>query len=324
MVFLRRKVMLKYILKRIGLMLVTLWIIITATFFLMNSMPGNPITAQVKRLPDAVVQRLEQKYGFDKPVTQRYVLYMKNVLKGDMGDSITSPGIDTNQKIRDHFPNSARLGVQAVAFGLTIGLIFGVVAGFKKNSPVDYLVMFLAILGVSIPGFVLATLVQSALGGKGIIPIAGWYDDFTPAGQGFKYTILPTIALSFGSIATYARYMRASVLDVISQDYILTARAKGLSNRAIAIKHILRNAILPVVTILGPQIATIVTGTIVIERIFNIPGLGNSMVESIYARDYNIILGLTIFFSALYVLSLLVVDIAYCIVDPRIKLEGNK
>ncbi|NLM34896.1 MAG: ABC transporter permease [Clostridiales bacterium] len=319
--------MVKYILKRIGIMILTLWVIITATFFLMNSKPGNPVRTGAKRLPEQVIVQLERKYGFDRPLVERYVKYMKTLLKGDMGDSIITPGENATDIIKDFFPASARVGLQAVSFGLLVGLILGIIAAFKRNTIADYLIMLLAIIGVSVPSFVIASLIQTGVTRAGleqVIPTALWYDEYTPVGERFKYTILPTLALSFSSIATYARYMRASVLDVINQDYILTAKAKGLSQLGIAIKHILRNAILPIITILGPQIATIVTGTIVIERIFAIPGLGNSLINAINQNDYNIIMGLTIFFSALYIISLLVVDIAYSIIDPRIKLEGSK
>jgi len=308
-------------------MILTLWVIITATFFLMNSKPGNPVRTGAKRLPEQVIVQLERKYGFDRPLVERYVKYMKTLLKGDMGDSIITPGENATDIIKDFFPASARVGLQAVSFGLLVGLILGIIAAFKRNTIADYLIMLLAIIGVSVPSFVIASLIQTGVTRAGleqVIPTALWYDEYTPVGERFKYTILPTLALSFSSIATYARYMRASVLDVINQDYILTAKAKGLSQLGIAIKHILRNAILPIITILGPQIATIVTGTIVIERIFAIPGLGNSLINAINQNDYNIIMGLTTFFSALYIISLLVVDIAYSIIDPRIKLEGSK
>ncbi|MDP4088105.1 MAG: ABC transporter permease [Bacillota bacterium] len=316
--------MVKYILKRLALMIVTLFVIVTATFFLMNSMPGNPVRAQAKRLPEQVAQNMEHKYGLDKPLTSRYVMYVGNLLKGDLGDSFSTPGRTTWDVVHDNMSPSAIIGLQSVAVGLVIGLLLGIIAAFNRETPVDYLVIFLAILGISVPGFVLGTLLQAFVGGKFGLPIAGWYSSSDPASSHFAFTVLPTIALCFAGIATYARYMRASVLDVISQDYILTAKAKGLSSRAIALKHILRNAILPIVTILGPQIAVIITGTVVIERIFSIPGIGNALVDAIFAKDYNIIMGLTLFFSALYILSVLIVDILYCVIDPRIKLEGSK
>lgn len=316
--------MVRYISKRVGYMVLTLWVIVTITFFLMNSMPGNPITSQVKQLPPQVRQSLMAEYGLDKPVSERYVMYVKNLLKGNMGDSFVTPGISANKYIHDRFPNSARIGLQAVFVGLAIGLTLGIIAGFKRNTGVDYFVIFIAILGVSIPSFVVAALLQKGLGGKAGLPIAGWYNQGDAFFNTIKFTILPTMALSFSSIATYARYMKTSVLDVISQDYITTAQAKGVSKVSIAWKHIIRNAILPIITILGPQIASIITGSFVIERIFAIPGLGNAMIDSISAKDYNMIMGFTIFYSFLYIVSLLVVDILYTLIDPRIRLSGSK
>ncbi|MBM7870054.1 oligopeptide transport system permease protein [Clostridium pascui] len=315
--------MIKYILKRLGYMLITLWVITTITFFLMNSIPGDPVMVQAQKLPPETQEIIKEKYGLNKPLTTRYVIYLKNLTQGELGDSFITPGYSVQQIIKDKFPNSLKLGLQAITLGLTIGIILGIIAAFRRNTKVDYSVIFLAILGVSIPSFVLAALLQKAVGGKLGLPSAGWF----AAGEylsGFKYTILPTIALSFSSLATYARYMRTSVLDVVGQDYILTAESKGVSKVAIAWKHVIRNAILPVITILGPQVAAVITGSIVIERIFSIPGLGNSMIDAIMTNDYNVIMGLTIFYSALYIISLLIVDILYTIIDPRIRLTGGK
>ncbi|MCD3216174.1 ABC transporter permease [Clostridium botulinum C] len=314
--------MTKYILKRIGYMLVTLWVIITATFFLMNSIPGDPVMVKAQKLPPEMQQIMREQYGLDKPLTTRYIIYLKNLTKGQLGDSFITPGYNVQQIIGEKFPNSARIGIQAVCIGLVIGVLLGVIAAFRRNTNVDFIVIFLAILGVSIPSFVLAALLQKGFGG-GVLPIAGWYD-LGDGIDGFKFTVLPTLALCFGSLATYARYMRTSVLDVIGKDYIITAKAKGLSQRAIAWKHIIRNAILPIITILGPQLAAIITGSIVIERIFAIPGIGNSMIDAILTNDYNIIMGLTIFYSALYIVALLIVDIMYSVIDPRIRLTGEK
>jgi oligopeptide transport system permease protein len=220
------------------------------------------------------------------------------------------------------FPASARLGLQSVFVGLIIGLILGILAAFRRNTWIDYLVMFIAIIGVSVPSFVVAALVQKALGGD-IFPVVGWPSRHVWT-SGFKYTVLPTIALAFGSIATYARYMRTSVLDVINQDYILTAKAKGVSETATIWKHIIRNAILPIVTILGPQIASIITGTFIIERIFSIPGLGQYYVQSISIRDYPMIMATTIFFAFLFIVSVIAVDMLYGVIDPRIRVTGEK
>ncbi|TDT61065.1 ABC transporter permease [Fonticella tunisiensis] len=314
--------MTRFVIRRLGYMVLTMWVIITVTFFLMNTIPGDPISVKAKKLPPQIQENIRRKYGLDKPVYLRYIDYLKNVIKGDLGESIETPGLTANQIIRERFPVSARLGLQGVTFGLIIGLILGIVAAFRRNSWIDYLVMFIAILGISVPSFVIAVLLQYFFSG-GILPTVGW-PTVNVWTSGFKFTILPTIALSFGSIATYARYMRASVLDVVNQDYILTARAKGVSNVAIIWKHIIRNAILPIITILGPQIAGVITGSFIIERIFSIPGLGEYYVQSINNRDYTMIMATTIFFAALYIISLLVVDILYGVIDPRIRVTGEK
>lgn len=313
--------MIKFILKRISYMVITLWIIITITFFLMNTLPGSPIESGAKRLPEQVRINMMHKWGLDLPVYRRYVLYLRNLMKGNLGESIITPGLSATSIIHDKFPASARLGLQAVFFGLIVGLILGILAAFKRDSWVDYLVMVVAIIGVSVPSFVIASLLQKFLGGK-YFPIVGW-PSYNVWFSGFKYTVLPTIALSLGNVAIFARYMRASVLDVLGQDYVLTAEAKGISNINIVFKHIIRNSIIPIITILGPQIAGILTGSFVIERIFSIPGLGQYFVESITGRDYTMIMANTIFYSFLFIVSLLVVDILYVIVDPRIKVAGS-
>lgn len=303
-------------------MVFTLWVIITLTFFLMNALPGDPISSKAKQLPEQIQANLRAKWLLDKPITYRYIVYLKNLLHGNLGESIVTPGETANNIIATRFPASARLGLQAISLGLVIGLILGIIAAFKRGTWADYLVMLFAILGISVPSFVVAVLIQKYLAG-GALPIIGWPSKNMWT-SGFKYTVLPTIALCVGSIATYSRYMRASVLDIVNQDYILTARAKGLSEGEIIRKHIIRNAILPIITIVGPQIANIITGTFVVEKIFVIPGLGQYYVTSIESRDYTMIMATTIFFSFFYVVSLLVVDVLYGIVDPRISITGVK
>lgn len=316
--------MAKYLIKRIGYLVLTLWIITTVTFFLMNTLPGNPLMVKARRLPPQVQQNIMKKWGLLDPVPVRYVKYLKNLLRGDLGESLLTPGLSANQIIKERFPASARLGLQAVFLALLAGLSLGIIAAFNRNTWIDYLVMFISILGVSVPAFVLAALIQYYFAGKlHWFPIIGW-----PAGNpmfgGMRYTVLPTIALCFASLAEFARYMRTSVLDVINQDYILTAKAKGVSKNAIIWKHIIRNAILPIITILGPAIAGIITGSFIIERIFTIPGIGEYYVTSITNRDYTMIMATTIFFSFLYIVSLLVVDILYGVIDPRIRVSGGK
>lgn len=310
-----------YILKRLGYMIITIWIVITVTFFLMNTLPGNPIEIQLAKLPPQIKQNVIHLYGYDQPIYKQYVKYLGNLLHGNMGESVVQPGLSVNSIIAQRFPASARLGLQSVFVGLVFGLIFGILAAFHRDTWIDYFVILIAILGVSVPNFVIAALLQTAFGK--VLPVVGWTTGNSWF-SGFKYTILPTVALSFLSVATYARYMRTSVLDVVNQDYILTAKSKGVPEVAIIWKHIIRNAILPIITILGPEIATIITGTFVIENMFSIPGLGQYYVTSISNRDYTVIMATTIFLAVLFIFSLLVVDILYVFIDPRIRITGEK
>lgn len=303
----------KYILKRLGYMVLTLWLVITITFALMHAIPGDPLAANARRLPPQIRANYYAKYGLDKPVTTQYVVYMKNLLKGDLGESLAFAGRSVNTVIKDGLPASARIGVQAVFIGFILGIALGIIAAFNRNKWPDYIVMFIALLGVSIPSFVFAALLQYLFTVKHmLLPTTGWGT--------FKYTILPTIALCLSPLAIYARYMRNECLDVLGQDYILTAKAKGVSKIALVWKHVIRNAILPSITILGPQIASILTGSFVIESIYGIPGLGNSFVGAVNNMDYSMIMGLTVFMAALYILSLLIVDILYGVIDPRIRI----
>lgn len=310
--------MFKYVIKKIGYMILTLWVIMTATFFLVNSIPGDPMQAHTKVLPEAVVKNLEAKWGLDKPLGERYVKYMGNFLKGDLGESYKTPGLTANQIIAERFPASARLGLQAVAVGLIIGLILGVIAAFNRNTWLDFVTIFIAIAGVSIPSFVFAALLQKTLGGT-IFPIVGWATPDMGFFEALKMTALPTVAAAIGGMATYSRFMRSSVLDVMNNDYILTAKAKGLSKWEIIRRHVLRNSITPIVSIVAPQIAGIVTGSFVIERIFSIPGLGRYYVDSVNGRDYPMVMATTVFFSFIFILSIVIMDILYALVDPRVR-----
>lgn len=309
--------MLKYIFKRFIYMIVTIWIIITMTFVMMHSIPGDPFSSG-KRLPEQTRINLNAKYGLDKPLKTQYVIFLKNlVLHGDLGESYTYPGLTVNSIIKERAPVSAMLGSEALIFALILGIIFGIIAAFKRNHWQDYLVMIIAILGVAIPSFVLAALLQYFFSVKlEILPTSGW--------ENFKYTILPALSLSLGIIAVYARYMRSSCIDVLGQDYIMTAEAKGISKISLVWKHVIRNAILPAITILGQQVAGIITGTFVIETIFSIPGIGRYFVSSITDRDYPVILGTTIFVAVVYVVVVFIVDILYSLVDPRIRISGGK
>ena len=307
----------RYIFKRVGYMLLTLLIVITITFFLMHSIPGDPLAKLGKNLPEQIKANYYEKYGLDKPTYVQYGLFMKNLItKGDLGESLVYPGRPVTDTILTNARISGRLGFQALAIGVTIGITLGITAALNRNKWPDFLVMFIAILGVTIPVFIIGALLQYVLSVKfELLPTTGW-------GK-FKHTIIPTIAMCFGPIATYARYMRSNVLEVINQDYILTAKAKGVSGFNIVRKHVFRNAILPALTILGPQIAGIFTGSFVIERIFGIPGLGFYYINSINDRDYTMIIGTTVFYAALFIFSQLVVDLLYGVVDPRIRVSKN-
>ncbi|MCM1992441.1 ABC transporter permease [Oceanirhabdus seepicola] len=310
--------MIKFIIRRILYMFFTLLVVITITFFLIRAIPGDPLASMARKLPEQTKLNYYAKYGLDKPIIVQYGIFLKNlILNGDLGESLTYPGRKVTKTIFEYAPVSGRLGIQAITIGFTLGIILGIIAGFNRNKGPDYVVMFVAILGISVPSFVIASLLQYFFTVKfTLLPTIGW--------GAFKHTILPSIALSFGSIAKYARYMRANCLDVIMQDYILTAKAKGVSKFSLVTKHVIRNAILPVITLLGPQIALVFTGSFVIESIFSIPGLGSYFVSSVSNRDYTMIMGQTVFISFLFVSSLLVVDLVYGLVDPRIRVGTGK
>lgn len=304
--------MLKFTLKRFGYMLLTLFIAASITFMLIHAIPGDPLATAARKLPEQIKINYYAKYGLDKPVINQYFMFMKHAVRGDLGQSLVYPGREITKTILQHAPISAQIGGQALLIGVTTGIILGIIAAFKRGKTMDYIVMAIAILGISVPSFVVASLLQYFFTVKfRLLPTTGW--------EGFKYSILPTIALSFSSIATYARYMRANCLDVIGQDYILTAKAKGVSKISLVWKHVIRNAILPAITILGPQIAGIFTGAFVVENIFSIPGLGQYFVSAVSDRDYNMVMGQAIFVSALYIIALFFVDIVYGLVDPRIR-----
>ncbi|MGG7164267.1 ABC transporter permease [Clostridium ihumii] len=307
--------MLKFILKRFGYMIVTLFIAITITFMLIHTIPGDPLAAMARNLPPQIKANYYEQHGLNKPVIVQYQKFLENlIVHRSLGESLAYPGRDIAKTIGEHAPISARIGIQAVALGFTIGIILGIVAAFNRGKWPDYLVMFIAILGISVPGFVVASLLQ-----LGFTVHLRW---FPTTGWGtFKHTVLPSIAAAFGGIATYARYMRANCLDVIGQDYVITAKAKGVSKLSLIWKHIIRNAILPAITILGPQLAMIFVGGFVIETIFAIPGLGQYLVSAINDRDYPMVMGQTMFISTLLIVSLFVVDIVYGLVDPRIRVS---
>lgn len=310
--------MLRYFLKRVAYAVLTLFLLITLTFFMMRLLPGDPFTGD-KAISETAMANMEAKYGLDKPVVVQYFMYMGNCLRGDLGISITynQPVMDI---ISDAFLISADLGIRAIIFAVIAGVLLGALAAIKRGTALDSASMFVAMVGVSVPSFILGALLQYFLAlqlpkliGFRVFPVQGW--------GSFAQTVLPAFALGLSSLATVSRLMRTSMLDVLSQDYIKTAKAKGLSQGKILWRHAFRNAIMPVVTIIGPTVASVLTGTFVIESIFNIPGLGKYFVMSIKDSDYTMISGTTVFYGALLVACTLVVDLLYGLIDPRVKLE---
>lgn len=303
----------RYIVKRLISMVITLFFIITITFVLMHTIPGGPFTGE-KKLPPEIEAALNEKYHLNEPVFVQYTNYLKNILKGDLGPSYQIKGETVNHIIAQTFPASAQLGVIAISIILLIGVPLGVIAALKQGTWVDSGVMFIAILGVTIPSFVIATLMIYTFAVKvHILPAARWGT--------WKHMIMPSIALASYSFAFIARLTRSSMLEVVSQDYIRTARAKGLSEGVVIFKHALKNALIPIVTYIGPLAAGLLTGSFVIEKIFAVPGLGRSFVESITNRDYTLIMGVTIFYAVFLVGMILIVDLLYGLIDPRIKYD---
>nr|WP_211201403.1 ABC transporter permease [Bacillus sp. NTK071] len=307
----------KYVLSRLFAMVITLWIIVTITFFLMHAVPGSPFN-QERNTSEAVQQNLEAHYHLNEPVFIQYVIYIKSLATLDFGPSIKQSSTSVNEMIGRGFPVSAELGITSLLFAVISGVILGILAALKHNGAIDYIAMTFAVIGISVPNFIMATLlIQQLAVTWEIFPVATWA---TPL-----HMILPSIALATGPMAIIARLTRSSMIEVLNQDYILTARAKGMTTFQIVTKHAMRNALLPVITILGTLVAGVLTGSFVIEKIFAIPGMGKYFINGINDRDYPVIMGTTVFYSAFLILMLFIVDIAYGILDPRIKLHkrGN-
>lgn len=312
--------MLLYTLKRLLYGLVTVWFIATATFVAMHAVPGDPLLNN-KAVSEPIRQNLEKRYGLDKPLGQQYLIYIGNMLKGDFGVSYTQQNRRVNDIIRDHFPISAILGMLAISFAALGGILWGAITALYRNKLPDIIIMFLVILGISVPSFVFAALGQLSIiklnnfFNLSILPVAGW--------GGFTHMIMPALVLGLGTMAFLVRLMRSSMLEVINSDYVRTAKAKGLSPLKIFFSHQLRNAVLPVITILGPAIAAITTGGFVVEQIFAIPGLGRYFVQAVQQSDYTVIMGTTVFYGAFLVFMVIVVDIVYGFVDPRIRVHAE-
>jgi ABC-type dipeptide/oligopeptide/nickel transport system permease component len=307
-----------YFLKRLLQGVITVWFIATATFFAMHNVPGDPLLND-RAVTETIRANLEAKYGLDQPLATQYVIYLGNLARGDFGISFTQENREVNDIIRQHFPISATLGVLAVVFAAVGGVLWGALTALYRNRLPDYVIMFLVILGISVPSFVIAALSQLLLVSVNnvfnatVLPVAGWGT--------ISHMLVPALVLGLGTMAYLTRLMRSSMLEVIGSDYVRTAKAKGLPPTRIFTRHQLRNAILPVITVLGPAIAAITTGGFVVELVFAIPGLGRFFVEAVQQLDYTVIMGTTVFYGAFLVFMVIVVDVLYGFIDPRVRLE---
>ena len=310
--------MLAYILKRLVQGAVTVWFIATATFVAMHAVPGDPLRGE-KLANEQIRANMEARYGLDKPVLEQYVVYIGGMLRGDFGLSYVEQNRRVNDIIREHFPISATLGILAMAFATVGGVLWGALTAIYRNRLPDVVIMFAVIVGISVPSFVVAAVSQLALVnlnsafGFSLLPVAGWGTVW--------HMLVPALVLGLSTMAYLTRLMRSSMLDITTSDFVRTARAKGLPPTRIFLRHQLRNAILPVVTVLGPQIALITTGGFVVELVFAIPGLGRYFVAAVHQLDYTVIMGTTTFYGAFLVFMVLVVDVLYSFIDPRVTLE---
>ena len=305
-----------FIAKRLIQGVFTVWFIATATFFAMHNVPGDPLLNE-RAITDAIRANVEAKYGLDKPLGTQYAIYLSNLARGDFGISFTQENRQVNDIIREHFPVSAILGVLAVLFAAVGGILWGALTALYRNRIPDYLIMFFVILGISVPSFVIAALGQLAIVnmnvalGITLFPVAGWGT--------LAHMLVPSMVLGLGTMAYLTRLMRSSMLEIVSSDYVRTAKAKGMPPARIFAKHQLRNAILPVITVLVPAIAAITTGGFVVELVFAIPGLGRYFVQAVQQLDYTVIMGTTVFYGAFLVFMVIFVDVLYGLIDPRVR-----
>lgn len=303
-----------YILKRLGFALLTVWAVITITFIIMKAIPGNPFADE--KIQPAALENLMRYYKLDRPLWEQYLSYLKSAVTFDFGPSLVSSTLSPNYYISSGLPISMELGLRALVLSLFAGIILGSVAAIYHNRIPDYLASIAALIGVSVPTFIMARILVIIFSANlGWLPSSGWDSQIS--------TILPTITLAALPTATFTRLMRSSMLDVLSQDYIKTAKAKGLSGLAVIMKHALKNALLPIVSSLSTVVTNLLTGSFVIEKIFRIPGMGDALVKSVGNRDYPVIMAATVVYSLILIVITLIVDLIYPLIDPRIKLTGG-
>lgn len=304
--------MTKYLLKRIAILLVTLWVVVTLSFFLMQVMPGTPFNNP--KLTDDMIAMMNKQYGLDKPVWQQYLQYLGNVLKGDFGTSYQSVNQPVSMLISQRLAVSVHLGIQALVVGVSAGLFVGAVSARNKNNWIDGVLSVISTLGISVPSFIIGLLLLDYFGFKwGLLPLSGWGT--------FGQTVLPTLALAIPVFAQVTRFFRSEMIETMNADYIQLARAKGLTGRQVTNRHALRNSMIPVLTLIGPLAANILTGSALIEQIFSIPGIGQQFVTSIPTKDYPVIMGTTIVYAVMLMVAILITDIITSFVDPRVRLK---
>ncbi|SNZ14297.1 oligopeptide transport system permease protein [Terribacillus aidingensis] len=308
--------MARYIGQRLIYMVITLFLIATISFILMKFLPGTPLSAADKLSPEQREIILES-YGLNDPIPVQYGKYLVGLVQGDLGISFQFDNRPVTSILGEGIPASAKLGIQALLLGTILGVALGLLSAVYHNGFTDYASTVIAVLGTSIPSFIFAGIMQYFIAVKlGWLPVAFW--------NGFEYTILPTIALAIFPLATCARFVRTEMIEVLNQDYITTARAKGLSGTTVVFKHGIRNALIPLITVLGPLAVSLLTGTLVIEQIFSVPGIGQQFVSSVVTNDFPVIMGTTLFFAVVFIAMILIIDILYGIIDPRIRISGGK
>ena len=317
--------MFKYILKRLGYMAVTLFLVLTVNFLLLQLLPGSPFDGEKKT--EAQIAILEEKYGMNDPIPVQYARYLKGVFQGDFGTSFKLQNQEVTDLVLTRIPYTIKPGALALLIGIIIGITLGAVAAMKRNSWADHMITIISVLGVSIPSFVLAAFLQYFICTKlGWLPVI-----YQPAEEmrgvtmwdEFKSLILPAISLSVPVIASLMRYMRSELIEVLDTDYILLARAKGLTKAQVIVHHALRNALIPVITVVGPMVVSIMTGSLVVEKFFGVPGLSNLLLNSVTMKDQFLTLGIAFFYAFLYVIVILIIDLLYGVIDPRIRLAGG-
>ena len=298
-------------------MILTLLAVVTLTFFMMRAIPGDPLASMARALPEQTREAYYARYGLDKPLVEQNLIYLKNLLHGDLGSSLKFAGRSVTSTILETSPVSGLVGGIALLIGTAVGVLLGIIAALKKGTWADQVVTVVAILGTTIPIFVLISLCQLFFAVKlGWLPSSGWGEP--------RHLVLPVLVMSIGTVATYSRYVKTSMLDTLDQDYIQTARAKGLSEFQVVTRHVLRNSLMPAVTIFVSSVVGVFTGAFITERMFSIPGIGYYFIDSINSRDYTMTLGTTVFYAVLFIVMQMLLDIIYTLIDPRIRISGDK